>query len=312
MFEMSMKRFFVLLMSFIALFTANSGADKADFAAEHAFPRIAAEKQELGTVRIMSFNIRCADVNGVPVSERLDIGVRQILSVMPDSLGVQEATPEWMKHLDRSLPMYAWVGVERDNGNSPLKGGESCPLFYLKSKYRLVDSGNFWLSETPDQPSLGPGAACKRICTWAKLQDRRTGGVYVHVNTHFDHVSEAARVEGARIVVRFIEEHFAELPVVFTADMNTRENGEAYALMTGSLQNAAQIALDAKTTATFHAANPETHTDATIDFILCSPDIDVRVFRVVSKGVDGRFVSDHFPLYADVILPKNAGRRPVC
>ena len=39
----------------------------------------------------------------------------------------------------------------------------------------------------------------------------RTGQVYVHVNTHFDHVSEEARVQASVIVSSFIEEHFAEI-----------------------------------------------------------------------------------------------------
>ena len=288
----------------MSLFNSNSKKNFADSYEGHDFPLISAENQSAGTVRIMSFNIRCADVNGVDVPERLGIGIRQILEVMPDSLGIQEATPEWMKALNRKLLLYDWVGVEREKGVSPLDNGESCPIFYLKSKLKLLDSGNFWLSETPDEPSYGPGAACKRICTWAKFKDKETGLTYVHVNSHLDHVSEDARVAGAQILIDFINERFGDLPVVFTADMNTLSNGRAYALMTEHLSDAALTAEDAKTFGTFHACKPETHTDYTIDFILCSEQIRVNSFRVITKGVDGRFVSDHFPLYADVVIPE--------
>ena len=291
-------------MAALSFLSPNIGKKYGDYCGGYDFKQIAAEKQEEGTVRIMSFNIRCGDVNGVNVPDRLDIGIRQILEVMPDSLGIQEATPEWMRALDIGLPLYDWVGVDRETGKSPKENGESCPIFYLKTKYTLEDSGNFWVSDTPDVPSKGPGAACIRICTWVKLKDRQTGEVFVHVNTHYDHVSEEARVQGALIVTRFIEENFAGLPVVFTADMNTNEKGEAYATMTQNLADARFAAADCETYGTFHAGkDPNERADYYIDFILCSKDIKTNTYRTVTKGVDSRFVSDHFPVYSDIVLP---------
>lgn len=298
-----LKRFMVILMAIISLFLTRTADQYADWYGEHDFPIIAAENQKPGTVRVMSYNIRCWDVNGEPAGQRTDPGARQIMEVMPDSVGIQEATPQWMKALDEKLAPYDWVGMDRDEGGSPMEGGESCPIFYLKSRFRLLDSGSFWLSDTPDVPSFGPGAACRRICTWAKLQNRLTGDVYVHVNSHFDHESEEARAAGAEILHAYIEEHFADVPVVFTADMNATADETAHATMTANLQDAALVADKAVTYGTFHGCSPETHADYTIDYILCSPDIHVKSFRVVTKGVDGRFTSDHFPLYADLVLP---------
>lgn len=298
-----LKRIVVFFMAFVSVLTANSGSKYADFCGEYDFPRIEAEKQDRGTLRIMSFNIRCADVNGVPVSDRIGIGVRQIKEVMPDSLGIQEATPEWMKALDKRLALYDWVGVDREDGGSPLEGYESCPIFYLKSRLRLLDTGDFWVSETPDFPSLGPGASCKRICTWAKFLIRETGEEYVHVNTHYDHISEAARVQGAQIVTAFIRDNFAGLPVVFTADMNTDEKGEAYSVMTQGLADARFTAEDCVTYGTFHAGkDPAKNADYYIDFILYNDAFRAAAYRTVTKGVDDRFSSDHFPIYADLII----------
>ncbi|MCR5782855.1 MAG: endonuclease/exonuclease/phosphatase family protein [Clostridia bacterium] len=282
----------------------------ADSYAGHDFPLIGPDAKTENTTRIMSFNVRCADVNGIDVPFRSELVPRQIEEVMPDSVGLQEATAEWMGILEKRLTDYAWVGLERDNGKAADKGGEACPIFWLKAKYRLLDHGDFWLSDTPDQPSVGPGAACKRICTWAKLKNRRTGAVYVHVNSHFDHVSEEARVLGGEIVNCYIEEHFAGIPVVFTADMNTKENGEAYKTMTTNLLNARHAAPDCVDYGTFHNCRPETHADSYIDFVLCSDDIDVLAYRTVTAGIDGRFVSDHFPIYADVMIP--GGRKSAC
>lgn len=297
-----LKRCIVLWMALVALLNTSDARSFADYCGGYDFPRIAAEEQKAGTLRIMSYNIRSGDVNGVPVSDRLDLGVRQIKEVMPDSLGVQEATTKWMKALDRKLWMYDWVGVGRDTGGDPRENsGEACPILYLKFRFKLLDSGNFWISETPDEPSLGPGAACKRICTWAKLKNRFTGDVFVHVNTHFDHVSEEARVQGGQIVTWFIEEHFADVPVVFTADMNTTEKGKAYATMTQDLADARFTAEDCAAYGTFHGGkDPSARAEYYIDFVLYSADLRAEAYRTVTKGVDERFTSDHFPIYADL------------
>ena len=297
-----LKRIVVYFMSILSLFSSLSGKEFADSYAGHDFAIISAAEQAEGTTRIMSFNIRCGDVNGVKVPQRTGIGVRQILEVMPDSLGIQEATAEWMKALKSKLTLYDWVGIEREKGEPADKSGESCPIFYLKAKYTLVDHGDFWLSETPGEPSYGPGAACRRICTWARLKDKSTGKEYVHVNTHFDHVSEDARVFGANAVTDFIKANFTDVPVVFTADINTFEGLEAYSTLTSVFDDTRKTARNCEYYGTFHACSPETHADYTIDFVLCPQGAEVKEYRTVTKGVDGRFVSDHFPIYADIVL----------
>ncbi len=305
MFVLFLKRMVVFFMAITSIFS--SGKGWADSCKGLDFPRIKAENQAAGTLRIMSFNIRCSDVNGVQVPDRKDIAVRQIKEVMPDVLGLQEVTPEWMKELVDTLDLYDWVGLEREQGRSPLDGGESCPVFYLKERYKKVDSGDFWLSDTPDVPSLGPGAGCKRICTWIKLKNRLTGQVFVHVNSHLDHISEDARVIGANVISRFIDEHFEGLPVFFTADMNTFVGCEAYNTLTAKMKDTRFTAKNVKTYGTYHDCDPAGHEDYYIDFVLASPGVKVKAYRTVTRGVDERFVSDHFPIYADVVIKEERG-----
>ena len=226
MFTLAMKRIIVFALAIFALLTANTGKGQPDSHEAYDFPIIKAEKQAPCTLRIMSFNIRAGGVNGNTTYDRITIGESQIFEIMPDSFGLQEATSIWMVALDERLTMYDWVGCEINNGGDVLKSGYANPIFYLKYKFELLDSGNFWLSDTPDVPSIGADASMNRLCTWAKLKNRLTGQVYVHVNTHFDHVSEKARVQAATIVSSYIEEHFSDVPVVFTADMNTDRREE--------------------------------------------------------------------------------------
>ena len=296
-----MKRIIVFALAIFAFFTNTTGKGNTDYCGDYDFPRIAAEKQAPCTLRIMSFNIRAGGVNGNTTYDRMTIGLSQIFEIMPDSFGLQEATNVWMVGLDERLTMYDWVGVNTVAGGDLLKGGTGNPIFYLKSKFRLLDSGYFWLSDTPDVPSIGPDASMERICTWVKLRNRLTGDVYVHVNSHFDHVSEEARVQAGIIVNRFIEENFSDVPVVFTADMNTTDKGEAYATMTQNLTDTRLAAKDCVSYGTFHGGHdPNKKADYYIDFVLCSDDFDVAAYRTVTKGFNNRFTSDHFPIYADL------------
>ena len=278
-----------------------------DGMAGHDFPLIEPAEKPAGATRVMSYNLRGGDVNGVRADYRRAIAAEEIKRVQPDSIGMQEATRWWITAFEDLLPEYAWVGLERDEGKPADQGNESCVIYYLKAKYRLVDHGDFWISDTPEVPSYGPGAACIRICTWARLKNRLTGEEYVHVNTHFDHISEEARVQGGQIVNAFIQTHFAGMKVVFTADMNTTPDTPTYETMTQNLADARFAAKDTVTYGTFHGCKPEEHADYYIDFILVSPEIPVLTYRTVTAGVNGRFVSDHFPIYADIDLGGRTG-----
>ena len=288
-------KLFCFFLALVSSLTSTVGPARKDAFTPGTFPEIGIEEKAADAVRIMSFNIRSADVNGTSASLRRQIALEEICRVAPDSLGVQEATELWMLHL-RTLPQYGIVGEGRDGGVR----GEHNPILYNKETWRLEDSGTFWLSETPDKPSLGWDAACPRICTWAALKNKKTGETYVHVNTHFDHVGETAVAEGAKMVADFIRTRFAGKHVVFTADMNAGPDSEAYRIMTALLQDTRLTAPDSKSYGTFHDGKPDVYTDWILDYILCGKTVTPLVFRTVTEGVNGRLVSDHFPLYADV------------
>ncbi|MBR1811025.1 MAG: endonuclease/exonuclease/phosphatase family protein [Clostridia bacterium] len=271
----------------------------ADAYEEGAFPLIDVTEKPAGAIRVMSFNLRNQDVAGVPRKDRTAIVIRKIQEIAPDVFGVQEATANgWMKALKRDLPEYAYAGSGKLGGDE----GSHNAVFYKKDRFELLDTGTYWLSETPSESSFGWDAAAIRIFTYAVLRDKTTGKTFVHVNSHFDHIGVAARRNEATQVSNYIREHFADLPVIFTADMNAREDSEPYAIMTALLHNAKYTARDSVFYATFHGADPKNHQQSYIDHILHNDKVSVAVFRVVTTGIDGRYVSDHFPLYADIYL----------
>ena len=289
------RRFISFFLSLFTALTAFFGIAYRDTYEPGTFPIYGIDEKAEDAVRVMSYNIRCKDVAGTPASRRRLLALEMILRVQPDTLGVQEATPEWMFWL-RRLPGYDVVGEGRD-GNGR---GEHNPIVYNSDKYRLVDTDTFWLSETPEQVSLGWDGACNRICTWALLEDRETGERFAHVNSHFDYKGRTAMREGAKMVSGFIEANFADVPVVFTADMNAVPGSEPYRIMCGTLSDLRESAPDSTVCFTYRDTQDHVDADCILDYVLASDDVTPLTFRTVTEGINGRYVSDHFPIYADV------------
>ncbi|RYD45905.1 MAG: endonuclease/exonuclease/phosphatase family protein, partial [Verrucomicrobiaceae bacterium] len=142
-----------------------------------------------------------------------------------DVLGTQEAFHHQLLDLQKLLPDYAYVGCGRDDGK---EAGEHAAIFYRKDKFTLLDSGTFWLSQTPEKPGKGWDADLPRICTWAKLRKNGDGKVLFAFNTHFDHRGVQARLESARLIVARIREIAKDEPVILTGDFNVDQTSESY------------------------------------------------------------------------------------
>ena len=194
-----------------------------------------------------SYNIRYKNgddaANGNSWEQRCPVLCDQVNFEHPDVFGAQEVLESQLKDMLLRLDGYDYIGVGRDDGKTK---GEYAAIFYDKQKLRLVDSGHFWLSETPDKPSLGWDAACIRICTWglfsvnvnANLNENENGRStsgrllpkgrknekslqFYFFNLHMDHVGVVARREAAKLVVERIRQMAGDsVPVVLTGDFN--------------------------------------------------------------------------------------------
>ncbi len=191
-----------------------------------------------GTLRIISYNIWVG--GGTNTTVRADILRDVIDTYKPDSIGMQEVTLAWKDTFERFVFNDSYAGVGEGRSDSY----EACLLYYRVDKYELVDSGTFWLSDTPDvKGSLFPESLYPRICTWAHLRDRATGFEYVHINTHLDHLGGGSggnelRGKQTEVLLEFVNK-LGDLPLVMTGDFNTNpSNGQgalhpAYAYITG-------------------------------------------------------------------------------
>ena len=123
---------------------------------------------------VMSFNIRLpAESDGVDYWEtRKPLAVRMLREQQPDVIGLQELVKAQADYLARELPQYAWFGRGREADG----GGEHMGVFYRKDRLKVIESGDFWLSDTPDVAgSITWGHPHPRMVTWALFEQRSDG-----------------------------------------------------------------------------------------------------------------------------------------
>lgn len=249
-------------------------------------------------MRIMSFNVLCGGPDGREWPGRTPLVTRAIRKYDPDTLGVQEAHIGWMHALCGCLPEYDYVGVGRDDGK---EGGEFSAVFYKKEKYELLNSGSFWLSETPEQPGKGWDAACIRICSWAKLREKETGKEFVHLNTHLDHRGAVAMQKGAELVAERGCAISGDSPAFFTGDFNVTPDSAPYrTVLDAGFTDCRTAATRTDDAATYHNFERPGFAGDVIDYVFFKGDVDVKKFAVIRDRIDGDLPSDHYPVYADV------------
>ncbi len=269
-------------------------------------PAVAAD-----AVRVMSFNIRYANLgDGRNVwLLRRTLVAGSLRFHRADVAGLQEALRSQIDDLARQLPQYDWVGKGRTDGKD---AGEFTPIFYRRDRFERLDTGDFWLSATPDQAgSVGWDAALPRVATWVRLKEKQTGQEWYFLNTHFDHRGSKAREESARLIVaRLAKVAATGVPVVLTGDLNVPEDSAAYrALVGGTRKNDTWQLQDAYhrsetphfgMTGTFNGfEDPQPKTK--IDYILFAGPLRVLQHAIPNDMADGRFASDHFAAIADLL-----------
>lgn len=270
------------------------------YCAAHKEKVVVAVPKEGSNVKVMSFNIRLftpMDTGKKNWFFRADLVADVIEKQAPGVIGFQEVTPIQYKYLSDTLIGYDSIMTYRDkNPNS-----EGCPIFYLKDAYTLVDKGSFWLSETPEKMSKDWGAACYRICSYVILKEKTTEKEFVVFNTHLDHVSDEARIKGIQVVLDKIAE-FGGLPAVLMGDLNAEESTATYQSATESFLDTKYQTENTMTSCTFQAWGTKLDRDC-IDYILVSKEgFMVNSYQVVTDTYDGVYVSDHFPLTAELVL----------
>lgn len=240
-------------------------------------------------ITIATFNIRYPNpddgINFFP--HRLPHIVRKLQEAKPDLIGFQELMQEPFEKLAANLPEYEFVG----KGRGPHFEDESNRIGFRKELFTCKESGQFWLSPTPDIPGsrYEQQSICPRICTWAKLSCKSTGKEMLMVNTHLDHEQEYAREEGLKQIFRFVAEKSANLPVFITGDFNLTPEEKPYAQIAAN----GFYDLTAGMSATYHGYDKDE--PVKIDYILTNHPVCCTRERW-HQIIDGVYLSDHDPI----------------
>ena len=292
------------------------------------------------TLKVMSFNVQTENGTQVDFDLRAEM-LRDLMDqLQPDSIGMQEVTTGWIYRMDTFAFNASYAGV----GEGRTTGGEASSIYYRKDKFDLVNSGTFWLSETPDvKGSYLEASLYPRICTWAHLRDKVTGFEYIHINTHLDHLGNSKggkelRTAQVRVILEYIQS-FPDVPMVMTGDFNHAKTTSAeniYAMfknilgiseftsstgesITGNFSDARTEAADtvspdawASMTA-YWQEGTDSYNPAKkpIDYVFYTTgDFDAMVYRNIHYHRDGIYMSDHLPQYCELHVKVPAEQAP--
>lgn len=287
------------------------------------------QAEENVSLRVLQFNVQTENGNPAPFIVRAEMYRQLADRLMPDVIGMEEVTVNWRKWLDTYVFNDSYEGV----GEPRTSGGEANPIYYRKDKFELLESGTFWLSDTPDKRGSSiEGANYPRICTWVLLRDKATGMKFAHMNTHLDHngkndssVGNDIRKKQAAVIVKFAQ-RFEGIPVFLTGDMNCRrttssgniyalyklftgsstvkdDDGATYKLSLSDTRFDAAVTVDSEHTATMtkyydeknSAYNPSREP---IDYVFYDPlyfsPLSYETFLISQNGAE---ISDHLPVF---------------
>lgn len=258
------------------------------------------------TIRTGTYNLRFDNKNdsGNLWAERAPVLTALLNFHDFDILGTQEGLKNQLDDISQALPQYARHGHGRDDGKEK---GEHSAIYYKKEMFSLLNSGDFWLSQTPDKPGLGWDATCcNRICSWVFLQHKKSKQKFYVFNAHYDHQGVVARKESSKLILEKIREITKGQATIFMGDLNGSRTSEWYL----SLANSSQLK-DSYTdvphpyvnqNGSFNAFNPARPRTDIIDHIFITTHFRAVKWGILTDSYRNKYPSDHFPVLSDLVL----------
>ena len=266
-------------------------------------------RRDIDSVKVMTLNLRfdnpADSLNAWPF--RAPVVHDLIDETEPDIIGMQEVLYHQYEYLDSVLADYSSAGVGRSDG---ARKGEMNPVFFRKERFDKIRTITFWLSEKPDVPgSKAWGASLPRIVTWLELSDKHDQQHFFIFNTHFAHDSDSARILSAEMLLKAVDSIAAGFPFIITGDFNMLPSSTGYNILTAG-QDAVQLIRDSYVISEIKPEGPsftfngfsDREGAGRIDFIFVRDSLKVFSHSTIIKKDHGIFVSDHWPVVAEILL----------
>ncbi|WP_179204365.1 endonuclease/exonuclease/phosphatase family protein [Sphingobacterium sp. JB170] len=249
----------------------------------------------------MSFNL-CNDYPGAPEgylwSERREDVVKLLQKHQPDILCAQEDLVQQGDYMTQAM---GWTRTGMAF-NPPSKGAFN-GVYFNEDRFSKIQSGMFWLSETPEKYSKGWDAQAVRTCNWVIMKDKHSREEIVIFNTHLDHLGNNARIQSARLILEKIQEIGQGRPTILTGDFNSPRNSSPYQIF-------AEVMGDSRLIGETSPIGPiptivSTGTGSLTseaDYIFLK-GFNVSKYQAIDdKRENGRYFSDHIPIMATLTL----------
>jgi len=268
---------------------------------------------EPSSIRLATFNIRSNFGSDTQDWQTRLVSLDSLLrSYDFDIIGSQEP---YQRQIDDLMKLYGnvydyFVVNTRNSSEKPTI--HSNPIFYKKDRFKLLKSGTFWYSETPDVAgSVSWEASQARNCNWVELYDKENKTSFFVFNSHFDHKSTLARNHSAKILIEKVQAIADKKLAICTGDFNTIQTTKAFATLSdsGVLIDAHAVAKkvvnDNYKTNHGYKVMPPVSSATRIDHIFISKNSfpkRVDLWKCCIENFGGHWASDHYPIYIEFTL----------
>ena len=252
-------------------------------------------------INLMTYNIRLnTETDSINKWDNRKEGIVNLIKEENvDVFGIQEALPDQIEYLSNQLKDYDYVGEGRDGGNS----GEYSAIYYKRERMNLVKTETFWLSETPEIPSMGWDAVINRIVTLGVFKIKNLGKELIIYNTHFDHIGKVAREKSASIILNHISKNnYQDKPTVVMGDLNANPDESPIKLLSEQLEDSFKKLPIKDPIGTFSGFDLRSKLSNRIDYIF-TKEIKIIDYKHIDKKLpSGLWPSDHLPIFISIVF----------
>ncbi len=258
----------------------------------------------------MSFNVRGARRSDGKNAwdKRASLNVDVIRRWAPDLIGFQEFQRGNQETYERELSGYESILGPKYENRKPHAFNA---IFWDAGRLELLESGGFWLSETPDEFSGAWDTAQKRSANWLHFRLLPEDREFIHLNTHLDHKSAPARQKGTKLIVEKLDA-MDGAPKIVTGDFNAEPGKLAHETFSEAGFEEAHVQAGNPRAKTFHRFQGESFSpkksgrEWRMDWVFLRDgdggSWDVNSCDIIRDCDPPVFPSDHYPVVVRLFL----------
>lgn len=286
--------------------------------------------EKAAQLRVMYYNVYgYGRMDSVP--DRLGQQAAMINDQAPDVICTQEFDSRHRNGSKKLLAKYGYSEVTVSASGFVYPEGINCEaMFYRTDRLRIMECGGelFPTNVVVDGKEVVGNNGNTKSYTWAVFVDKQSGKLSLVINAHFMYnapdltadEADAVRLENAKIIISLIEKIrsskkiYADIPVIFGGDLNSRTDGSAYKALSKAMSPARDVAeqytsigyyggyatYDSETKEYTYKKLEEIQNPESIDHVFV---LDTKVLSYVPvTEFRALITSDHLPWIVDIEL----------